>query len=209
MRQLSIHRRKPHLVDLLVNKTPGAYTYKLKWSTKFDGSIPFTDFLTSSISGFRDPAVDDSSNITLYGNRIRILFDPSTYSIPDSNIWWLTLTPMDAAGADMFTTAPLMMYQPNIGGSYFPQFTITGSAPDVGDLAHALEVNFPHQMRDMRILSSAAMWVAFDSNGQEVLLQGSALPKDLNRWSTESVLFVRGNGAAVPFSLLFTLAYTR
>lgn len=209
MRQLSIHRRKPHLVDLLVTKTSGAYSYKLKWSTDFDGSVPFTDFLTVPITGYRDPAVDDASNITLYGDRVRVLFDPTTYTIPDSEIWWLKMSPLDDTGAEMSTTAALMMYQPNIGGSYFPQFTITGTAPNAPDLAHSLEINFPHQMRDMRIQSSAAMWVAFDSCGQEALLQGSTLPKDINRWSTESMLFVRGSGAAVPFSLLFTLAYTR
>lgn len=209
MRQLSIHRRKPNLMDLLVTKTPGAYSYRLKWSANFDGSTPFTAFLTSPMTGFRDPAVNDDSNITIYGERVRILFDPATFSIPDSNVWWLKMSPLDHAGAEMFTTPPLMIYQPNIGGSYFPQLTITGSAPNEASLANSLEIHLPHQMRDMRILSAAAMWVAFDSNGQEVLLQGSSLPKDLNRWSTESVLFVRGNGAVVPFSLLFTLAYTR
>jgi hypothetical protein len=208
MRQLSVHRRKPHLVDLLINKTPGAYSYKLKWATGFD-SAAFTDFLTVPMTGYRDPAVSDAATVTLHGDRVRVLFDPSSYSIIDNSVWWLRMSPIDATGAEMFTTPPLMMYLPNLGGSYFPQFTITGSAPNALNLTGSIEIHFPHQMRDMRILSSAAMWVAFDSNGQEILLQGSSAPKDLNLWSTESVLFVRGNGAVVPFSLLFTLAYTR
>lgn len=196
-------------MDLLVTKVPGAFSYKLKKSTAFDGSVPFTDFLTSPNTGYRDRNVDDSSNYTVYGDKVRILFDPTTYGISDTNIWWLKLAPLDDVGAEMFVTPPTMMYQPNIGGSYFPQFAITGNAPNQPDLANSLEIHFPHQIRDMRIQSTAALWAAFDSNGQEILLQGSTLPKDLNRWSTESVLFVRGNAAIVPFSLLFTLAYTR
>lgn len=209
MRQLSIHRRKPNLMDLLINKTAGAYSYQLQWSTAFDGSVAFTPFLTVPNVGHRDVTISDASNVTVYGDRIRALIDPTIHGIPDAGIWWLRMSPLDHLGAVLSTTAPLMIYQPNIGGSYFPQFTITGTAPNAASLAFSLEINFPHQMRDMRIMNSAAMFVAFDTNGQEVLLQGSSDAKDLNRWSTESTMFVRGNGAAVPFSLLFTLAYTR
>jgi hypothetical protein len=208
MRQLSINRRKPHLVDLLVDKTPGAYSYKLKWGANFDTS-PFADFLTSPLSGFRDSAVDDASNITIYGDRVRILFDPTTYGIPDNTVWWIKSSPLNSAGAEMSTSAALMILPSHPGGAYFPQLTITGSAPNVATLANSLEINFPQQMRDVRIQSTAAIWAAFDPSGPEILLPGDPLPKDISRWSTQSALFVRGNGAAVPFSLVFTLAYTQ
>lgn len=208
MRQLSIHRRKPRLVDLLVTKTVGAYSYRLKWGANFDTAL-FTNFLVSPNTGFRDPAVNDESNITIYGDRVRILFDPVTYGIPDNSVWWLKMSPLDSTGAEMSTTPALMVLRPSIGGAYFPQLTITGSAPNVATIADSLEINFPQQMRDMRIQSTAAIWAAFDPSGPEILLPGDPLPKDISRWSTQSVLYVRGNGAAVPFSLVFTLAYTQ
>jgi hypothetical protein len=98
---------------------------------------------------------------------------------------------------------------PNVGGSYFPQLVITGNAPNVLALANSLEIHFPQQMRDARIQSAAGMWVAFESGGPEILLASDPLPKDISRYSTMSTIFVRGNGAIVPFSLLFTLAYTQ
>lgn len=207
MRHLSIIRRKTNLVDLLVQKTPGAYQYRLKWGANFDTS-PFTNFLVSPNTGFRDPAVSDESNITVYGDKVRILFDPATYGIPDDSVWWLKMSPLDSTGAEMFTTASTMVLAPN-PGAYFPQLTITGTAPNVASIADSLEIDFPQQMRDMRIMSTAAVWAAFDPNGPEILLPGDPLPKDISRWSTQSVLFIRGNGAPVPFSLVFTLAYTQ
>ena len=210
MRQLSIHRRKPGVVDLLISKTSGAYSYKLKWGANFDTAV-FTDFLTVPNNGFRDPAVDDASNLTVYGDHVRALFNPTTYGIPDNKTWWMKMSPLDASGAEISTTrGSLMVMVPNVGaGSYFPQLVITGTAPNTITLAAALQIDFPQQIRDARIQSSAAVWAAFDENDSEILLQGASLPKDLSRWSTQSSLFIRGNGAAVPFSLVFTLAYTR
>lgn len=210
MRQLSINRRKPGIVDLLITKTPGAQAYRLKWGTNFDTAV-FTSFLTVPNFGFRDPAVSDASNYTVHGDKVRVLFNPTTYSIPDDQFWWLKMSPLDPTGAEMFTTrGSLMILTPDIGaGSYFPQLTITGIAPNVAALANSIEIDFPQQMRDVRVQGAAAMWAAFSETGPEILLQGDPLPKDLSRWSTQSSLFVRGNGAAVPFSLLFTLAYTR
>lgn len=208
MRQLSINRRKPHLVDLLITKTVGAYSYKLKWGTNFDTAV-FTDFLVVPAAGYRDPAVDDSSNYTIYGDRVRALFDPATFSIPDGSVWWLKVAPLDSTGAEMSVSPATMVLISNLGGAYFPQLVITGNAPNVADLAHSLEIDFPRQMRDLRIQSTAAVWVAFDPSGPEILLAGDPLPKDISRWSTASTLFIRGNGAAVPFSAVFTLAYTQ
>jgi hypothetical protein len=210
MRQLSINRRKSGIVDLLISKTQGAYFYQLSWGENFD-TDPFTNFLVVPNSGFRDPSVNDASNYTLYGDRVRALFNPVTYGIPDDKIWWLKMSPLDLNGALIsMTRGSLMVLTPDIdAGSYFPQMTITGNAPDATDSTGSLEIDFPQQMRDVRIQSAAAMWVAFDTNGPEILLQGADLPKDISRWSTQSSLFVRGDGVAVSFSLVFTLAYTR
>jgi hypothetical protein len=194
----------------LITKTTGAQSYKLSWGANFD-TASFTDFLTVPNFGFRDPAVNDASNITLYGDRVRALFNPTTYSIPDDKFWWLKMSPLDSTGTPISTTrGSLMMLTPDIGaGSYFPQLTITGNAPNVATLASSLEIDFPQQMRDVRIQSAAAVYAAFDVSGPEILLQGASLPKDISRWATQSSLFIRGNGAVVPFSLVFTLAYTR
>ena len=208
MRQLSMHRRKPNLVDLLITKTVGAYSYKLKWGVNFD-TAAFTDFLIVPGAGYRDPNVDDSGNLTIHGNRVRALFDPASYGIPDTSVWWLKVSPLDSTGAEMSTSAATMVLVPNVGGAYFPQLVITGSAPNAPGLPTSLQIDFPQQMRDFRIQSTAAVWVAFDPKGPEILLAGDPLPKDISRWSTVSTVYIRGNGAVVPFSAVFTLAYTQ
>jgi len=212
MRQLSIHRRKPGLVDLLIAKTPGAAAYRLKWGTNFDTAV-FTGFLDVPNTGYCSPTAVDADRVTLYGDRVRAIFNPVDHAIPDDEFWWLKMVPLDSAGAEITASATrgaLMVLTPDIGaGSYFPQLTITGTAPNVAAVADSLQIDFPQQMRDVRIQSAAALWVAYAEKGPEILLQGDTLPKDLSRWATQSTMLVRGNGAAVPFSLLFTLAYTR
>ena len=206
-RHISIFSRRANVIDLLLEKTPGAFQYRLKWASNFD-SATWTTFITSQNTGFVDTSVDDSSNVIVYGDRVRVRFDPHTYNITDG-VFWIVLSPLDFNGNEMFTTPPLMVMGPNLDGSYFPQYTISGSAPSAVSLAGSLQIQFPRQIRDLRIQNAAAMWVAFDENGPEILLAGDTLPKVLNRWSTQSSLFVRSSGAAVPFSLLFTIAYTK
>jgi hypothetical protein len=206
MRQLSINRRKPNLVDLLVKKTPDAYSYNLKWGQNFD-DVAFVDLLTSPNTGFRDPAINDESNLTLYGDHVRILFDPSTYAVPDDKVWWLKMSPLDSNGAEIFTTPALMVLQPNMGGSHFPQLVITGSAPNSVSIDNSLEIDLPKQMRDMRVHNELDIYIAFNSEGPEILLPGSPFPKDMGRWSTQSSVLVRGNGEVSQFSLSFTLAH--
>lgn len=208
MRQISIFRRQSNLVDVLIPRNAGTDKYRLKWATNFDVS-PFTTFITSEKTGHRDFDIADEKTITIHGDYVRIVFNPANYSIPDDKVFWLKFFPVDFSGVEGTGTPPLMVMKPLPGGSYFPQLSITGTAPNVATLASSLEIHFPQQMRDLRLLNTAGMYIAFDPNGPEVLMSGDPLPKDISAWATQSVIFVRGQGAAVPFSLLFTLAYTQ
>lgn len=208
MRLISIYRRKPNLVDILIPRQANADRYRLKWANNFDVS-PFATFITSEKTGFRDVNVDDATVVTVHGDYVRIVFNPATYSIPDDQVFWIKFFPVDFSGVEGSGTPPLMVLTPDPGGSYFPQYVITGNAPNVGTLATALEIHFPRQMRDLRLQNTASMYMAFDPNGPEVLFPGDPLPKDISAWATQSLILVRGQGASVPFSLLFTLAYTQ
>jgi hypothetical protein len=207
MRQLSIQRRKPGLVDLLIIRTANAVAYKLRWSNNFDAAVP-VNFLEVPQSGYRDPAVSDAGDTTLYGNRVRAVFNPATFGIPDDSPWWLRVSPLNAAGAEIHTTPPLMVVAPDPSGSYLPQLSVTGVAPNVVDLAHALEFHLPRQMKHFRVQNLASMFVAFHPGGPEMQVPASPTPKDLSWGSTSSSIFVRGDGAAVPFSMMFAPAYT-
>lgn len=208
MRQISIFRRHPNLVDVLIPRDANVDKYRLKWANNFDVS-PFTTFLTSEKTGHCDFTIEDEKTVKVHGDYVRIVFDPANYSIPDDQVFWIEYFPVDFSGVEGAGTPPLMIMKPQPGGSYFPQLSITGTAPNVATLASSLEIHFPRQMRDLRLLNTAGMFIAFDKNGPEILMTGDPLPKDISAWATQSVIFVRGQGAAVPFSLLFTLAYTQ
>ena len=208
-RQISFYNRRPNLVDTLILKTPGAMQYNLKWATNFDASS-WTTFITSPNTGYIDRSLVNVGNSTINGcNNVRVIFNPALYNIIDSSIFWLVVSPVDATGHEMFTTPPLMVIPFSIDGSYSPQYALSGNAPSASAISGSLEIQFPRQVRDLRIETANSMFVAFNSNGPEIKIHGGTQVQEIDLLGTQSSLFVRGNGVVAAFSMLFSMVYTK
>jgi hypothetical protein len=108
----------------------------------------------------------------------------------------------------MFTTPPLMVIPSSIDGSYSPQYALSGNAPGAA-ISGSLEIQFPRQVRDLRIETADSMFVAFNSNGPEIRIYGGTQVQEIDLLGTQSSLFVRGNRVVAAFSMLFSMVYTK
>jgi len=205
-RLFSIRRRRPNIVDI---DTPllsgGVDGYRLKWGANFDTAV-FTTMMTSTNVGYLDPSVNrnviETQPVT---GKVRIVFNPATYSIPDAKSFWLKFVPV--VGAVEGTAGAPTLVLPDAAHHGTGIVTIKGSAP----LAAPLQLDLP-SMEDFRIVNE---------DGSNNLLVGAidgdpmltVLPKvgvqSINLRGAQSSLYVQGVGGAVSFSATFTLAFPR
>jgi hypothetical protein len=209
-RTFSVIRRRAPIVDLVTPLVDGTQTYRLKWAANFDGS--FTTFLDSTNVGFLDPAI----NIAVVGaqptsgRQVRIVFNPTTYSIPDGKSFWLQLWRVPFGGSEVQVSAAGLILadtaQHGIGA-----VTIQGTAPNASDSTGSLQIDFPRLMQDFRVHNQDAansLFVSMEQDGAE----SKVLPNAVSQFglnSTQGSLWVRGGGGSVPFSIVCTAAFPR
>lgn len=211
----SVAYRAPHVVDLLIPKQVGVEGYRIKASPQFDGSPAFVTLFTLGVgAGFLDPAVDRGKLSAMPGtNRIRAVFDPSTYAtgetidagLVDAGQFWLVLQTI-SGGVEGADSAPALVLAP---GQQNGRIVIQGSAPLAATQADALTLCLGRRMTGFTFMNNDTanpLFVAFNDGGPEV-----EVPFDASRHSafgggSASTLVVRGTGGAVSFSADFTVA---
>lgn len=198
-RLLSCIRRRPGYVDLVTPRDPTAALYRLRWATNFDAAP--TTFLDVSPVGYRDPAINpnvvDVQNI---GDRVRIVFNPTTYSIPDTVPFWLQLWKVDGVGTATQKTAMTLVLPDSSNHQH--TLVIAGQAPNA-TLGNGLQIDLPRQMKDVRLTNLDAavnLLVATEEGGYEAVLKPGAAPQLVTTDGPVSSLFVRGNAAVVNFT---------
>lgn len=210
-RTLSVIRRRPNLVDALVPFVYGVAGYRLKYAQNFDSAI-WTTLMTSTNVGYRDPAVNPSViDVQPTQGRVRIIFNPATYSITDTLSFWVELFHVAAGGAETQMSAPTLLL-PDSAHHGIHQVTIHGNAPSAADSTGSLQLDLPRLMSDYRIHNEAAdrnLFVATEQDGPEQQLRPDTFPQSSSFSSTQSSIWVRGGGAIVPFSAIFTTAFPR
>jgi hypothetical protein len=192
-RLFSIRRRRPHYVDLWTPKQTGVDGYRLKWGANF--STAPTTFLTSTNVGFRDSNIHqglvDSQPL---GDQVRIVFDPTTYSIPDSNSFWLQFVPV-TNGVEGTPGAMTLVLPPNMGNTSL--ITIAGTPTGTQQL------DLP-MVRNIIVQNAAALSVSVESGGAVYTVPGSATEShDLGFLGQVSTLYVNGGAFSLTASLLF------
>jgi len=208
-RPLSVIRRRPNLVDILVPKDPAVQGYRLQGALNFD--IAFTTMLTAPISsGHLDPAVDRRKLHTVNNpDHIRIVFDPQTYNagapnLVDANQFWLKYQPVDFAGAPGTASAPmLILAEDNLRGD--SRIAIAGDAPSGASVANSLTLHLPLRMQGLVIRNNDGadeLLVAFQPGGPETTIPALTTMSFLE--GAQGCLLVRGDGAVVNFSASFT-----
>lgn len=194
-RLLSIRRRRPHLVDVWTPKVEGVDGYRLKWAANFS-SAP-TTILTSTNAGFADPSVKRNVvEAQALGDQVRIVFDPTSYSIPDEVSFWLQLVPV-TGGTEGTPGAMTLVLPGGMGNSSL--VTIAGTPTGTQQL------DLP-MVRDIQIQNAAPITIATESGGAAFTVPGSASEAhSLGFLGQQSTLYVTGGA----FSMVATLAYPR
>ena len=71
LRDFSVVRRRPHVIDVLIPVRSGVDGYRLQWATNFDGS--FSDIVTATRDGWVDESLRDGTHAYMAGTNVRIL----------------------------------------------------------------------------------------------------------------------------------------
>ena len=215
-RTFSVIRRRPGIVDVLTPIVYGVSLYRLKWASNFD-VVPFTQFIDSTNVGFRDPSINPwTVELQQTGGQVRIVFNPTTYGITDTQSFWLELFQVDGLGVETQVSAPSLIL-PDSAHHGVGQVTIHGTAPAATSSANSLQIDLPRLMSDFRIHDedgSNYLYVATEQNGAEEQLKPDTFPQYSSFSSTQGSLWVRGatssgTAAAVAFSAICTVAFPR
>ena len=197
-RLVSVHRRKPGLIDILTPFTSGIEQYRLSWAPNFDQT--FTDFLDAPPHGYRDASVDIMKLEVLQGRRCRIVLDPTTFSIPDDATFWMTLSHI-VGGVVTNATAPLMILPPH---QSHHTLTIAGSAPPT-----EIQLDLPRTMTDVSLVAEDDLLVRFGPNEAQLAMYADTNVNKLTTRGGIASVFIQGNGKTSPFSMTFTSMSSR
>jgi hypothetical protein len=209
MRDFSIFRRRPHLVDLLTPKRSGVKGYRLEAATNFDAV--FTPILTADISsGYLDPNLNSAVLQAISNSRdeIRIAFDPTSFAalagISDTQHFWLRFVPVDYAGV-AGTAGPPTIVLTDAERYGHARVQIAGTAPNAATVAGSLEL-WLFRTRDLYVKNEAAvggsdLYVAVQRGGPE--RQVSPQTVLTYEEGPQDTVLVRGAGGTVVFSAAF------
>ena len=206
-RDFSVIRRRPHILDIITPVRAGVDGYRIEWAANFDGS--FTTLVTSPINGHCDDSLRDQAHAPAPGNNVRIIIDPTNYTITDTKPFWLRFVPV--VGGIAGTAGNRGLILPDTSGRGF--VTVAGSAPNAATVTGSMQLDFPRLVEDLRIVNAASSGSLFispvdDDAEFEVVPGGSQVPFSNLRGAIPGIR-VRGGGSAVAFQATFTLAYAR
>ncbi len=210
-RIMSVIRRRPNLVDMLLPKLADVHTYRLKWAANFDGS--FTTFIDSTRIGFYDDSIPRGKvELQPTQEQVRIVFDPATYSIPDTAHIWLQLWTLSGGDPEAQQSASTLLL-PDTSNHGVGIVTIHGTAPSGMSSADSQQLDLPRLMTDYRIHNEEIgtdLYVATEQDGPESTCPGVAGgPQFYTFNATQGSIWVRGGGATAAFSAVCTLAFPR
>lgn len=205
-RDFSVVRRRKNYVDIITPKRAGVKGYRLRSAANFDGV--FADLLTADIgSGFLDPKINPSVIHAINNpNHIRIIFNPSNFSLDDDQHLWLKFQPVDFGGTPG-TEGPPHLILPDDEVQAAGRVAITGAAPNAADVNSSLQINLPFGMRDIVIKNNSAsggtiLYVATALGGAERAVAGQE--SFVLSEGSQPFLFVRGGGGTANFTANFT-----
>lgn len=117
-RIFSIYRKRNQVVDLLAYKKDPTHTgFRVKWATNFDVA-PTLMFEAPVATGFLDRNVPRNSVDSQPTNHTRMVFDPTTYSIPTERSFWLQVVPMVGAVEQTPSPMTLVILDRRAAGNY-------------------------------------------------------------------------------------------
>jgi len=212
MRNFSIIRRAPNIVDALIPLQAGVDTYRFAAAQNFDGS--FTDIQDVPVQGFLDKAIvlagrRDTLTVLPNQNSARFAFDPATYNvaagITDTVQFWLRMTPV--TGGTPGTPGPLGLVLPHALHTSPGRFNIAGTAPSVTvPNARVLELPWGMQNFLIRVESGGGdLGIAWDEGAPETIISAGTSETIFD--AVQPRLIVRGIGGTADFTTTFFSAF--
>lgn len=221
-RLFSMIRRRPNHVDIVTPFTYGVDGYRLKWASNFD-SGSFTTFITSTNVGFVDPNINPNviaampmgGSASNGGRNVRIVFNPTTYSITDTSSFWLQFAQV-TGGSETLVGAPTLVL-PDAANRGIGIVTIHGNAPAVGSSSGALQIDLPGLMEDFHIHNEAPtatnpgnLYVSTEAGGPETQLQQDTFSQFSQMRAAQGSVWVRTDATLpITFSLRCTRSFPR
>jgi hypothetical protein len=136
------------------------------------------------------------------GGKVNTVF--STVGVSDSTPFWLRVQQVNLDGTTNTAESGMLILPYPIAPNR--PILLSGSAPNAGALSGSLEIQLPCQVNNVQIQNNggAILYVAFEPTGPE--FQVPTLSSDfvnlVTTYPAVSQLFVRGNGASVPFNFI-------
>ena len=207
MREFSVIRRRPNLLDIITPILDGVDGYRIEGASNFDAA--FATLATSTRDGYTDESLRDLVHAALAGKNVRIILNPSDHGLTDTKAFWLRFVPL--TGGVPGTVGNRTLILPEASGRGL--VSITGTAPIGATVANAIALDFPRLMEDLRIVNNSAgnsLFVSFsDSDAEYEIKPGATQVPLANLRGSVSGIRVRGGGAAVAFQATCTLAFAR
>lgn len=206
-RDFSILRRRSNYVDLVTPKRTGVFGYRFQAATNFDSAYT-TIFTLPIASGYLDPSINSAvvNSVNLSNTHVRAVFNPVTFSLVDTDHFWLRFVPVDASNvAGSPGPATLVITDDERIGN--GRIQIAGTAPNGANVGASLQLNLPQGSQDLYIKNEAAaggtnLYVAVKVGGKEQQVAPQETFKAMD--GQVDLLMVRGSGGTVAFSASFT-----
>lgn len=225
-RLFSVIRRRSSYVDVVTPFTYGVDGYRLKWASNFDAVVvggSFTTFLTSTNIGYRDPSININviaampmgGGASNGGRNVRIVFNPNTYSMPDTSSFWLQFAQV-TGGVETLVGAPTLVL-PDSSNRGIGIVTIAGNAPNAANSSGALQIDLPGLMDDFHIHNQAPsstpgvnLYVSTEQSGPEAQVPQDTAEQYSQLRAEQGSVWVRNDGGTYsPFSLRCTRSFPR
>lgn len=210
-REFSITRRRPNIVDLLVDidprKSPPVAMWQFEASTSFNG--PFSTLATMTSGGLRSPTVQDFSYSDGFRGKVRFVWNPSDYAaavpgIEDSKPIYIRMKTQDLGSGSFGAAGAIFVITP-YDPSAHPPVHLAGDAPSAADLASALEIQLPRNCHQFIFenLGGVNIFLAVNPAGPEYKLKPGTILELFD--TTSSVVFIRGEGGSSEFRAVCTI----
>jgi hypothetical protein len=189
----------------------GIVGYTWEWATNFDAA--FTAIITNRMGFLDDNPTTGIPQVVLEpmpGQNHRFVFNPTTFSINDAGSFWLRMKQINAAGATVATSPPVLVL-PESERHTRLRVIIQGNAPNAATVAGSLQIYLPFGAANLFVQNQEptgghSLFLAMNTLGPETELAPDALPEFPTYEGVVDQLIVRGSGAVVAFSAHFDYA---
>lgn len=199
-REFSLTRRRPKVIDLLVDvdptKSPPVAAWQFEAAVSFNG--PFVAISTMGLGGMRSKTVKDYSYSDSFRGKVRFVWNPEDFvaalpAIKDDMPIFLRVKTKDLGSGSFGSPGAVHVVTP-YDPSAHPPIHLAGDAPTGGSLADALEIQLPKNCHQFIFenLGGVNLFLAISAAGPEYKLKPGTILELFD--TTSAVVFVRGEG---------------